>query len=65
MCLSPHRGGGACGGARLKMISREKNVQRAEFSASLVARKLDWLVNARPQIQCSIGGIRVGLSIGS
>eukprot|EP00959_Pyramimonas_sp_CCMP1952_P378092 7920169-Pyramimonas_sp.AAC.1 len=42
MGLSLPRGESACGDTRLKMISREMNVQMAEFSASLVTRKLDW-----------------------
>eukprot|EP00959_Pyramimonas_sp_CCMP1952_P020258 427527-Pyramimonas_sp.AAC.1 len=44
------RGGGARGGARLKMISREENnIQEVACSVLKATRKLDWLVSACPQ----------------
>eukprot|EP00959_Pyramimonas_sp_CCMP1952_P265824 5558044-Pyramimonas_sp.AAC.1 len=41
---APPRGGAVCGGTRLEKISREKNIQRAEYSAFLATRMPDRLV---------------------
>eukprot|EP00959_Pyramimonas_sp_CCMP1952_P379169 7942415-Pyramimonas_sp.AAC.1 len=46
--LALPRGGAVCGDTRLKKINRQKEIQRAEYSALLAARKLDWLVSACP-----------------
>eukprot|EP00959_Pyramimonas_sp_CCMP1952_P228626 4780113-Pyramimonas_sp.AAC.1 len=60
------QGGSACGDARLKMSSREKNnIQKVACSALKATRELDWLVSACPQVRCNADWIRVGVSIES
>eukprot|EP00959_Pyramimonas_sp_CCMP1952_P217029 4539052-Pyramimonas_sp.AAC.1 len=58
------RGGGVCGGARLKGVNLKKNIQKTKCSALLATRRLDWLVSARAQMRCNACWARVGLSAG-